>query len=78
MSGWTKLDVLELKLDLLTVLLIPLEPMTVLILRILEWDALEPRAPKEPPDYKEAQPAMVVWKSAILTSGGVCVTILGI
>ena len=77
-SGWMMLDVLEGSIDLLTVLLSRLEHITVVMWKMLEYIVLEPHAPKEQSDFKVAQVARAVWKSAIPISGGRCAVTFGI
>ena len=70
------LNVLEMRGDSLTVLLIHLGTITVTMLKMLECSAKKEVSPlvlKETSDCKEALPLGDVWRSVTTTSGAQCV-----
>ena len=77
LSGWIMSNVMALSPDSLTVLLVHLDPTTVITVTMLELSVLEPPALKETSDFKEALPLVDVWRSATIISGAQCVMTCG-
>ena len=70
-------SVVVLSPDSLTVLLVHLDPTTVITMMMLELSVLEPPALKETSDFKEAMPLVDVWRSVTTISGAQCVMTCG-
>ena len=70
-SGYLMSNVLELRPDSLTVLLIHWAYTTVITMKMLGQDVV--LVLLEPSDFKEAMPLVDVWRSATIISGGQCV-----